>query len=212
MGGISQSNTTMTGIEEETYLVALTSDCLAWKRDEHKRLMREVLKKLPWQERVGCHMEDGRFMVAYSSNIQHGFEPFEVMPRGWLECPVPEKGGLRRRRLLRMKKPTSYLGTRIKPPKKDSTSLLFRVHSKSGAVTYSGIWAKADLTMNVAGISVIPPSIQVKPVGPNGRTGDYSFKIASDNAPPGTYNLTIYLYSKDNRLIVQQTVELIVAA
>jgi hypothetical protein len=76
--------------------------------------MREVLKKLPWEEKVGCHMEDGRFMVVYSSNIQHGFEPFEITPRKSQECPIPEQP--RRRRLLRMKSPTSYLGTRIKIP------------------------------------------------------------------------------------------------
>lgn len=64
------------GAEEETYLVTLRSDCLAWKRGEHehKQLMREVLKKPPWQEKVGCHMEDGRFIVVYSSNIQRGFD------------------------------------------------------------------------------------------------------------------------------------------
>ena len=105
-----------TGVDEETYLVALTSDCLAWKRGEHehKQLMREILKKLPWEEKAGCHMDDGRFMVVYSSNIQRGFEPFEVAPRKWQECPIPEQR--RRRRLLRMKSPTSYLGTRIKIP------------------------------------------------------------------------------------------------
>jgi hypothetical protein len=107
-----------TGVEEETYLVTLTSDCLAWKRGEreHKELMREVLKKLPWEEKVGCHMEDGRFMVVHSSNIQRGFEPFEVTPRKWQECPIPEQP--RRRRLLRMKPSTSYLGTRIKIPRR----------------------------------------------------------------------------------------------
>jgi hypothetical protein len=107
-----------TDVEEETYLVALTSNCLAWKRgeEEHKRLMREVLKKLSWEEKVGCHIEDGRFMVVYSSNIQRGFEPFPVTPRIWQECPIPEQR--RRKRLLRMKSPTSYLGTRVKIPRR----------------------------------------------------------------------------------------------
>jgi hypothetical protein len=108
------------GTEEETYLVTLTSDCLAWKRGEHehKQLMREVLKKLPWEAKVGCHIEDGQFNVVYSSNMQRGFEPFEVTPRKCLECPIPEKRERRRRRLLRMKSPTSYLGTRIKIPRR----------------------------------------------------------------------------------------------
>jgi hypothetical protein len=109
-----------TGVEEETYLVALTSDCLAWKRGEHehKKLMREVIKKLPWEAKVGCHIEDGQFKVAYSSNLERGFEPFTVTPRRWQECPILEKRALRRRRLLRMKTPTSYLGTRIKIPRR----------------------------------------------------------------------------------------------
>jgi hypothetical protein len=106
------------GSEVETYLVALTSDCLAWKRGEHehKRLMREVLKKLPWEAKVGCHIEDGQFKVVYSSNLERGFEQFTVTPRRWQECPVLEKRQPRRRRLLRVKTPTSYLGTRIKIP------------------------------------------------------------------------------------------------
>jgi len=107
-----------TGVKEETYLVALTSNCLAWKRGEHdhKQLMREVIKKLPWEAKVGCHIEDGHFKVVYSSNLEHGFEPFEVVPRRWERCAISEKRERRRRRLLRMKPPTSYLGTRIKIP------------------------------------------------------------------------------------------------
>jgi hypothetical protein len=80
--------------------------------------MREVLKKLPWEAKVGCHIEDEQFKVVYSSNTQRGFEPFEVTPRRWLECPILEKREPRGRRLLRMKTPTSYLGTRIKIPRR----------------------------------------------------------------------------------------------
>jgi hypothetical protein len=107
-----------TGVKEETYLVALTSDCLAWKRGEHehKQLMRGVIKKLPWEAKVGCHIEYGHFKVVYSSNLERGFEPFEVVPRRWERCAISEKRERRRRRLLRMKSPTSYLGTRIKIP------------------------------------------------------------------------------------------------
>jgi hypothetical protein len=106
----------VTGLEKETYLVALTSDCLAWKwgEHEHKQLMREVLKKLPWEAKVGCQIEDGQFKVVYSSNLERGFEPFTVTPRRRQESPILEKREPRRRRLLRMKAPTSYLGTRIK--------------------------------------------------------------------------------------------------
>jgi len=109
---------TDTGVEEETYLVALTSDCLAWKRGEreHRQLMREVIKKLPWGAKVGCYVEDGQFKVVYSSNLERGFEEFAVTPRRWEECPLLEKHAPRRRHVLRMKPPTSYLGTRIRIP------------------------------------------------------------------------------------------------
>jgi hypothetical protein len=95
--------------------------------------------------------------------------------------------------------------------KKDSTTLLFKVHSKSNGVVYSATWSKAILSISVPGVSIDPSSLQVEPVGPNGRTGDYSFAITSDNAPPGTYNITISLYSKDSQLVMQQTVQLVVA-
>lgn len=94
--------------------------------------------------------------------------------------------------------------------KKDSTILLFKVHSKSNAVIYSGIMSKVTLSINVAGLTIDPLSIQIEPIGPNGRTGDYSYKISSDNTPPGTYGLLIHLFSKDSQLMQQQTMQLIV--
>jgi len=96
--------------------------------------------------------------------------------------------------------------------KTDSTSLLFKTHSKSSRVVYTGIWSKLSLSIAVPGISVNPSSIQIEPIGPNGMTGDYRFSIITDNAPSGTYSLTIALYSKDNQLIAQQTVQLTVSA
>jgi hypothetical protein len=80
--------------------------------------MHEVLRKLPWREKIGGYMDDSRFMLAYSSNIEGRFEPYEVVLRRWVECPIPEKPERRRRGRLRIKPPTSYLGTRIKVPKK----------------------------------------------------------------------------------------------
>jgi hypothetical protein len=94
--------------------------------------------------------------------------------------------------------------------KKDTTNLLFKVHSRSNAVVYSGIQSRMVLSISVTGISTSPSTVQVERIGPNGRTGDYGFTITSDDAPPGTYNLTIGLYSKDNQLIMQQSVQLIV--
>lgn len=95
--------------------------------------------------------------------------------------------------------------------KTDSTTLLFKVHSKSNAVVYSGTLSKAVFSISVPGISIDPSSITVEPIGPNGRTGDYGFNITSDNAPPGTYNIILSLHSKENQLIMQNTIQLVVA-
>jgi hypothetical protein len=94
--------------------------------------------------------------------------------------------------------------------KTDSTTVLFKIHSKSSTVIYSGMTAKATLSINVAGVTIDPASILIEPIGPNGKTADYSFKISSNNTPPGTYDLSIYLFSKDNQLIQQQTLHLTV--
>jgi hypothetical protein len=108
------------GPDRELYLCILSSDCLAWKRGEreHKRLMHEVLRKLPWREKLGGYIDDSRFMLAYSSNIEDRFEPYEVALRRLAECPIPEKPQRHRRRRLKLKPRTSYLGTRITVRKK----------------------------------------------------------------------------------------------
>ena len=103
--------------ERETYLCKLSSDCLAWKKTEleHKRLMREVFKRLLWRKKVAGWIEGNQLMVVASTNIEgKEWDPFLVTPQKWQECPIPEKLERPRRRLLRMKPPTSYLGTRIK--------------------------------------------------------------------------------------------------
>jgi hypothetical protein len=106
------------GLKRETYLCELSSEGFAWKRMEHahRQLFREVFRKLPWYEKVGGWIDDSRFLLTSSSNVEGRFEPFEVEPNRWNECPIPEKHERRRRRLLRMKPATSYLGTRIKSP------------------------------------------------------------------------------------------------
>lgn len=104
------------GSERETYLVQLSSEDLTWKKTErvHKRLFKEVFNKLPWYERVGGWLDDNRFFLASSTNIEGNFEPFEVKSQRWIECPIPDRYERPRKRLLRMKPATSYLGTRIK--------------------------------------------------------------------------------------------------
>lgn len=99
-------------------LCQLSSDCLAWKKTEleHKRLMREVFKRLLWREKIAGWIESNELMVIASTNIEgKEWDSFRVTPHKWQECPIPEKLEHPRRRLLRMKPPTSYLGTRIRP-------------------------------------------------------------------------------------------------
>jgi len=109
------------GPERETYLCTFLSRCdFAYKRNEsqHKRLMFEILRKLPWEEKVGGWLDGDRIWLVYSTNIEKGFEPFPVTPKRWLDCPIPEKLEPRRIHRLRLKSPSSYLGTRIRTPRK----------------------------------------------------------------------------------------------
>lgn len=110
------------GLKRETYLVELSSRDFTWKRIEHahKRLFREVFNKLPWYEKVGGWIDDNRFLLESSTSIEGRFEPFEMTPQRCFECPIADKFERPRRRLLRMKTPTSYLGTRIKTGKGQS--------------------------------------------------------------------------------------------
>ncbi len=68
------------GLKRETYLCELSSEGFAWKRMErvHRQLFREVFRKLPWYEKVGGWIDDSRFLLASSTNIEGRFEPFEV--------------------------------------------------------------------------------------------------------------------------------------
>jgi hypothetical protein len=88
--------------ETETYLIKLESDCFAWKQVEfdHKRLMREVARRLPW-ETVACHLDDGHVIVVSSTNMEQPFEPFEVNPRPLAQCPIPDSPQRRRRTQVR---------------------------------------------------------------------------------------------------------------
>jgi len=109
------------GPEQETYLCTFLSRCdFAYKRKEsqHKWLMFEVLRRLPWEEKVGGWLNGDRLWLVYSTNIEKGFEPFPVTPKRWLDCPIPEKLEPRRSYRLRSEPPTSYLGTRIRIPKR----------------------------------------------------------------------------------------------
>ncbi len=91
----------------------------------------------------------------------------------------------------------------------DNTSLLFKVQSMSSSVIYSGLVVSVKLNMSVDHLSIVPLSLPIESIGPQGTTGEYAFAIVSNGAPPGNYGYVISLYSKDNQLI-QQIPELIV--
>jgi hypothetical protein len=80
-----------TGVLTETYLVLLESDCLSWKHIEtdHKRLMSDVLDRLPWRKAAG-YLEDGHLDLRYDSNAQPG-DSQRIRPIRLLECPIPDR-------------------------------------------------------------------------------------------------------------------------
>jgi hypothetical protein len=83
-----------TGLVTETYLVLLESDCLAWKHIEadHKRLMSDVLDRLPWRKAAG-YLEDGHLDLRCDSNAQPG-NPQRIKPVKLPECPIPGESQL----------------------------------------------------------------------------------------------------------------------
>ncbi len=90
------------GSETEIYLIQLESDCFAWKQAEfdHKRLMREVTRRLPW-DTVACHLDDGHVIVVSSTNMEPPIDTFEVNPKPLMQCPIPDSPQRRRRTQVR---------------------------------------------------------------------------------------------------------------
>jgi len=85
--------------ETETYLLTLTSDCLAWKQNEkdHKALMVTVMQMLPWQ-RAAAHIHDGEFkLVHWSGPVKEEEFKITATPRPDIQIPI-------RRRILKVKK------------------------------------------------------------------------------------------------------------
>lgn len=68
----------------------LESDCLSWKHIEtdHKRLMSDVLNRLPWRKAAG-YLDDGHLDLKYDSNAQPG-NPQRIKPVKLPECPIPD--------------------------------------------------------------------------------------------------------------------------
>jgi hypothetical protein len=96
--------------------------------------------------------------------------------------------------------------------KYDNTTLLFKVQSMSSSVIYSGMTVSAKLQTppNVQGLSISPTSLAIEPIGPKGTTSEYGFVVISNGAPPGVYVWQILLYSKDNQLIMPQSLQITV--
>jgi hypothetical protein len=94
--------------------------------------------------------------------------------------------------------------------KTDSTAVLFKVQSHSNKVIYEGITARVSMSISVPGLAISPPTLSIDAIGPTGTSGDYSFTIKSNSSPPGSYDISIGLYSKSDVLIVVQTVTLVI--
>lgn len=115
-----------TGLKKETYLVTMRSEVLTWKQEErrHKEFMVDVWKLVPWDwEKVACYLIDSTHQVVRSSNIEEErVDPFEVIPERWKSCPIPPLPEKKRRQRvitrLRLAPKTSYLGTRIRVPRR----------------------------------------------------------------------------------------------
>jgi hypothetical protein len=94
----------------------------------------------------------------------------------------------------------------------ESTTLYFKVTSMSQNVIYEGMRVSAIWSISAPGLTTVPSTISLSPVGPKGTSGNYNINITSNNTPPGQYTLTLLLYSKDNQLIDQQNFVLTVNA
>jgi len=94
--------------------------------------------------------------------------------------------------------------------KTDSTALLFKVQSHSNKVIYEGMSARINMSISPPGFTISPQTLPIDAIGPRGVSGDYNFTIKSSNSPPGSYDISIGLYSKSGVLIAVQTVTLVI--
>jgi hypothetical protein len=94
----------------------------------------------------------------------------------------------------------------------DSTSLIFTVQSHSSSQIYRGTYVRLNMSISVPGLAVSPATINIDLIGPNGVSREYNFTISSNHSPPGTYTISIGLYSKDGFLVATSTVTLVITA
>ena len=101
---------------------------------------------------------------------------------------------------------TQWLGKNTLKPS-DSAVARFDIVSQSKNVTYQGLVAKASFAVSGVGLAVQTQTVPINPVGPQGKSNEYTFTITSSDTPPGQYTLLIELFSKDGKLITQTTLQ-----
>lgn len=105
--------------------------------------------------------------------------------------------------------PTFWVFSKNEIKRTDETKIYFRVESKSEMVLYSNLYCKANFTISETpvNITIEPALISVETIGPRGKSREYSFTIKARNAPPGIYEIMLYLYSSEY-LVTKHTLEL----
>lgn len=80
----------------------------------------------------------------------------------------------------------------------DNTVLSFFIKSDS-SLTYSHLTATATLKSGDDSRLTITPNFgSIQDIGPTGKSAEYSFKIVSQNMPPGQYIITIHVFSENH--------------
>lgn len=77
----------------------------------------------------------------------------------------------------------------------DNTTLFFQIKSHSAVWTYTHLSATATVQSSTVGLTITPNSINLEDIGPSGTSKQYSFGLFSSNMPPGTYAITIHIFS-----------------
>ena len=75
----------------------------------------------------------------------------------------------------------------------DNTTLYFTVKSDT-SLTSSDLSIQASAQSGTIGLAITPNTINIDPIGPIG-TKEYSLGFKSTNMPPGTYPITIQVFS-----------------
>lgn len=74
----------------------------------------------------------------------------------------------------------------------EQTTFYFKIQNILKS-SYSGLTAK----ITIDAIAVSPTTLPLSPIGPEGKSAEYTFDFQSVNTPPGTYTFTIQLFSEE---------------